>query len=62
MPFSDVEVSEIEHATATQAVDNIADRTTDDKTDARRVFMSLTDRAKAMMDEYLSIYYAGRKT
>lgn len=32
-----------------------------DKTDARRVFMSLTDKAKAMMDEYLSIYYAGRK-
>ena len=35
---------------------------TPDKTDARRVFMSLSDKAKAMMDEYLATYYAGRKS
>lgn len=35
---------------------------TPDPTDARRVFISLSDKAKAMMDEYLGLYYAGRKS
>ena len=34
---------------------------TRDKTDARRIFMSLTDKANRIMDEYLATYYAGRK-
>lgn len=34
---------------------------TRDKTDARRIFISLSSKAKAIMDEYLTIYYAGRK-
>lgn len=33
-----------------------------DKTDARRIFITLTEKAKSLMDEYLATYYAGRKT